>query len=71
MPENQENQPGLFQRRKRLLYGSPVDVTDQSIFHKLSLIPVPAWVGPGADGLSSSADGHEEAFRALGEHTYA
>src|SRR5204863_8523959 len=28
-----------------------------------------AWVGLGADGLSSSAYGPEEAFRALGAHT--
>lgn len=28
-----------------------------------------AWVGLGADGISSSAYGPEEAFRALGEHT--
>lgn len=70
MSENQENQPGLFQRMKRLLFGSSIDVMDKSIFHKLSLIPVLAWVGLGADGLSSSAYGPEEAFRALGEHTY-
>ncbi len=29
-----------------------------------------AWVGLGADGLSSSAYGPDESFRALGEHTY-
>ena len=33
-------------------------------------MPFLAWVGLGADGLSSSAYGPEEAFRALGEHTY-
>jgi amino acid transporter len=43
---------------------------DKSIFRKISLIPILAWVGLGADGLSSSAYGPEEAFRALGEHTY-
>jgi amino acid transporter len=36
----------------------------------MSLIPILAWVGLGADGLSSSAYGPEEAFRALGSHTY-
>jgi amino acid transporter len=40
------------------------------VFHKLSLIAFLAWVGLGADGLSSSAYGPEEAFRALGKHTY-
>jgi amino acid transporter len=29
-----------------------------------------AWVGLGSDGMSSSAYGPEEAFRALGEHHY-
>jgi hypothetical protein len=36
----------------------------------MSLIAFLAWVGLCADGLSSSAYGLEEAFRALGEHTY-
>ncbi|MBI3889951.1 MAG: APC family permease, partial [Candidatus Wallbacteria bacterium] len=36
----------------------------------MSLIAVLAWVGLGADGLSSSCYGPEEAFRALGAHTY-
>jgi hypothetical protein len=36
----------------------------------MSLIPVLAWVGLGADGLSSYSYGPEEAYRALGTHTY-
>lgn len=55
--------------RERLL-GKPRDVTDASVLHRMSLIAFLAWVGLGADGLSSSAYGPEEAFRALGEHTY-
>jgi amino acid transporter len=39
---------------------------DASTFHQISLIAFLAWVGLGADGLSSSAYGPEEAFRALG-----
>lgn len=39
-------------------------------FHKLSLIAFFAWVGLGADGLSSSCYGPEEAFRALQGHSY-
>ncbi len=54
----------------RLLIGAPRSLTDRSLFHRLSLIPFLAWVGLGADGLSSSAYGPEEAFRTLGEHTY-
>ncbi|MGB9629827.1 MAG: APC family permease, partial [Thermodesulfobacteriota bacterium] len=33
-------------------------------------MPFLAWIGLGADGLSSSAYGPEEAFKTLGEHTY-
>ncbi|MFN7955914.1 MAG: APC family permease [bacterium] len=55
---------------RRLVVGAPRDLSDTSIFHRLSLIPFLAWVGLGADGLSSSAYGPEEAFRTLGEHTY-
>jgi amino acid transporter len=50
--------------------GAPRDVTDTSQLHKMSLIAFLAWVGLGADGLSSSAYGPEEAFRTLGVHTY-
>src|SRR5919204_6642070 len=34
----------------------------------MSLVAFLAWVGLGADGLSSSAYGPEETFRQLGEH---
>ena len=55
---------------KRTLIGKPRNIKDPSIFHKLSLVPLLAWIGLGADGLSSSSYGPEEAFRALGQHTY-
>jgi len=60
----------LLQRVRRKLIGAPKEIRDPSLFHKISLIPLFAWIGFGADGLSSSAYGPEEAFRALGEHTY-
>lgn len=41
---------------------------DPKVFHNLSLIAFFAWVGLGADGLSSSCYGPEEAFLALGGH---
>jgi amino acid transporter len=60
----------LFERSKRWVFGKPRDIEDPSLFHRISLIPFLAWVGLGADGLSSSAYGPDEAFRALGEHQY-
>jgi len=65
-----ENQSGFINKLRRKLIGAPRDIRDSSIFHKISLIPLLAWIGLGADGLSSSAYGPEEAFKALGEHTY-
>jgi amino acid transporter len=56
-------------RLRRLLFGPPKDPRDPHAFHKLSLVALLAWVGLGADGLSSSAYGPDEAYRALGEHT--
>lgn len=55
---------------KELLVGKAKNPMDPGIFHKISLIALLAWVGLGADGLSSSAYGPEEAFRTLGSHTY-
>ncbi|HVP38779.1 MAG TPA: amino acid permease [Candidatus Saccharimonadales bacterium] len=55
---------------KKLLLGRPRDIWDPKIFHRISLIAVLAWVGLGADGLSSSSYGPEAAFRALGSHHY-
>ena len=71
MESNQsENQSSFIHKIQRKLIGAPRDIQDSSIFHKISLIPILAWIGLGADGLSSSSYGPEEAFRALGEHTY-
>lgn len=56
-------------RVRRALFGAPKDVRDPDAMHKLSLVAFLAWVGLGADGLSSSAYGPDESFRALGEHT--
>lgn len=56
-------------RLRHALFGNPKDPFDHSVFHKLSLLPFFAWVGLGADGLSSSCYGPEEAFKALGGHS--
>jgi len=52
------------------LFGKPKDPLDPKVFHQISLIAFLAWVGLGADGLSSSAYGPEEAYLALGQHSY-
>jgi amino acid transporter len=62
--------PPSANRIKHLIFGAPRNINDPKIFHKLALIPLLAWIGLGADGLSSSSYGPEEAFRALGSHTY-
>lgn len=59
-----------FERFKRTCIGEPRNINEPSLFRKISLIPVLAWIGLGADGLSSSSYGPEEAFKALGTHTY-
>ncbi len=60
--------PGLLGRLRLLVFGAPRDPEDPRTFHSMSLIALLAWVGLGADGLSSSAYGPDEAFRALGDH---
>ncbi len=60
----------LVARIRHFLFGSPRDPKDRSVFHKMSVVAFLAWVGLGADGISSSCYGPEEAFRTLGEHTY-
>src|ERR1700694_5279476 len=59
----------LASRLRRTVFGEPKDVKDPHAFHKLSLIALLAWVGLGADGLSSSAYGPEEAVKELRKHT--
>ena len=62
-----------YERLRQLIFGAPKDVHDPHTFHNLSLVAMLAWVGLGADGLSSSAYGPDEAFRQLakngGDHT--
>src|SRR5437762_14125218 len=62
------NGVSLWGRAKALVVGRPRQLADQSLFHKLSLIAVLAWVGLGADGLSSSCYGPEETIKALAAH---
>jgi len=60
----------MVEKFKQIVFGKPRDIKDPQVFHHVSLIAFLAWVGLGADGLSSSAYGPDEAFRALGVHTH-
>src|SRR5512135_1514667 len=65
MPDKRDgNRPTL----RSIVLGKPLRATDPGVFHHVSLIAFLAWVGLGADGLSSSAYGPEEAYKALGPH---
>ncbi len=48
------------------ILGRARDLRDPHVFHQMSLVAFLAWVGLGADGLSSSSYGPAEAFKALG-----
>ena len=56
-------------RIREIVLGKALDPMKTETRHSLALVAFLAWVGLGADGLSSSAYGPEETFRALGTHT--
>lgn len=60
----------MIKKLQQLVLGNPRDIHDPHVFHNVSLIAFLAWIGLGADGLSSSAYGPDEAFRALGAHVH-
>lgn len=59
----------LISKIKQILIGKPLNALNPNIKKHIALVAVIAWIGLGADGLSSSAYGPEEAFLALGPHT--
>jgi amino acid transporter len=63
-----ETNLSIKNRLKRIFIGKSRSLDDKTIFHKLSLIAFFAWVGLGADGISSSCYGPSEAFLVLGKH---
>ncbi len=67
-PDKDAEAPTLGSRLRRAVVGKPRNLQDPRLHHRLALIPLLAWVGLGADGLSSSCYGPEEAFHALGPH---
>ncbi len=66
----QQQKPPIVKRFKTLILGGKHNIEDTSLFHKLTLIAFFAWIGLGADGLSSSCYGPEEAFLAVHGHVY-
>jgi amino acid transporter len=60
----------MVEKIKELVLGRRKDPLDPRVFHSMSLIAFFAWVGLGADGLSSSCYGPEEAFLSLGVHSH-
>jgi amino acid transporter len=59
-----------LQKLRNLLLGAPLDPLNPETRHNIALAAFLAWIGLGADGLSSSCYGPEEAFLALGQHTH-
>ena len=68
--ENGGKKISFLRRLKTAFIGEAKNPHDRTVFHRMSLIAFFAWVGLGADVLSSSCYGPEEAFLALGSHPY-
>lgn len=60
----------LSDRVKRLFLGKALSPHDHGVFHRLALAAFFAWVGLGADGLSSTCYGPAEAYLAVGSHPH-
>ncbi|GDX36608.1 amino acid transporter [Alphaproteobacteria bacterium] len=58
----------MFKQLRNFIFGSPRNPFDKETRRSISLVAFLAWVGLGADGISSSCYGPEEAFLALGTH---
>jgi amino acid transporter len=69
-PKDSWNWEDIRAGARRTIIGAKKNIEDPSIFHKIALFPLLAWIGLGSDGVSSSSYGPPEAFIALGEHTY-
>jgi amino acid transporter len=72
LPEQEvpPEEPTVTEKVTTLLVGKPLDLGDRRVYQHISLIAFFAWVGLGADGLSSSCYGPAEAFEHLQTHSY-
>jgi len=59
---------GFKEKTKEFFIGGARSVRDPKIFHQISLVALMAWIGLGADGMTSSCYGPEESFLTLGQH---
>lgn len=59
----------MNRRLRESLLGRPLDPFSGDTRKHVALVAFLAWIGLGADGLSSACYGPEEAFLALGVHT--
>ena len=59
-----------FEKLREFIIGAPRDPLNPETRRHIALIAFFAWIGLGADGLSSSCYGPEEAYLALGPHTH-
>ena len=66
----EEPKQPFFDKLKHVVIGKAHSPYEPSLFHNLSLIAFFAWVGLGADGLSSSCYGPPEAYMSFGSHIY-
>jgi len=58
----------MFQKLTQLVIGKPRDPLDKKTRKNIALTAFVAWIGLGADGLSSTCYGPQEAYLALGQH---
>lgn len=58
----------MLEKIRRFFIGLPRNPFDVNTRKHIALVAFLAWIGLGADGLSSSAYGPEQAFLALGSH---
>jgi amino acid transporter len=58
----------MLHKVRNFLFGNPRDIFDKETRRSISLVAIMAWIGLGADGISSSCYGPEEAFLALAGH---
>lgn len=59
----------MLTKLREQFIGKSLDPLNPATRHSMVLVAFLAWIGLGADGLSSSCYGPEEAFLALGTHT--